>query len=411
MAQGVTVPEAGGDRPRTVIAGVGGGGAGRAGFLALMYADFQAETDQPQDIGVEAAGMGLCQALGSDLDGPQGTPTMVRVLDRTAFVATVGAGLQQVDLDKVGSDSRHALTATVGRWTVDAAAGRYLDLSGGLRSVGVLPSSGASRPAVVLGGVSGSGVMAWKVAAGGLQQAEREAFPEGLAPSGALRMAVAPGYAYATASGEAKTTDLMLLAGGAAGLLVYDLGTPGQAFTLRAQTAVPLPGGAYDVAVDARRHLAYVACYTSGVAIVDLSDPYRHSEAAPFGMLDANRDGRDDRVLGYAHQASGSRTTLVVDSETGLLFIGEQGTSSGMKAVGAQRPRMEFLLNKSVPPGQPEQFEVPGYLDAFAGDKPRLGVWLPGGAGPQLQAQLELYDRKGLPAREHGPLFLSSPIG
>ena len=62
-------------------------------------------------------------------------------------------------------------------------------------------------------------------------------------------------------------------------------------------------------------------------------------------------------------------------------------------------------------PVTPEAFDVPGYLDAFAGDKPRLGVWLPGGAGPQLQAQLELYDRKGLPAREHGPLFLSSPIG
>ena len=40
---------------------------------------------------------------------------------------------------------------------------------------------------------------------------------------------------------------------------------------------------------------------------------------------------------------------------------------------------------------------------AFEGDKPRLGVWLPGGAGLNLNAQLELYDRRGF--KEQRPVI------
>jgi hypothetical protein len=123
-----------------------------------------------------------------------------------------------------------------------------------------------------------------------------------------------------------------------------------------------------------------------------MSDPYRKNPNNPYGLLDANGDGVDDRVLGYVQVSGGSRATLVVDSETGLLYIGDSGTTSGLKIVGQQKPRMEFLLQDAN-----GQFQAPGYLSAFDGDKPLLGVWLPGGAGQTLTAQLELYDRKGMP--------------
>jgi hypothetical protein len=159
------------------------------------------------------------------------------------------------------------------------------------------------------------------------------------------------------------------------------------------KTVIPLKSSAYDVALDVRRHIAYVACYDSGVAVVDMSDPYRRNPNNPYGLLDANGDGVDDRVLGYVQVSGGSRATLVVDSETGLLYIGDaNATSAGLKIVGQQKPRMEFLLQDAN-----GQFQAPGYLSAFDGDKPLLGVWLPGGAGQTLTAQLELYDRKGMP--------------
>lgn len=155
------------------------------------------------------------------------------------------------------------------------------------------------------------------------------------------------------------------------------------------------PVAVYDAALDVRRHIAYLACYNAGVCLVDLSNPYAGADRAnPYGILDADGNQRDDRILGFLRTAPGSRSTLVVDSETGLVYVGEQGSDSGLKVVGAEPPRMEFVLDD---PQHPGQFQVPGYLSAFDGDKPRLALWLPGGAGESLPATLELYDRKGMP--------------
>jgi hypothetical protein len=131
--------------------------------------------------------------------------------------------------------------------------------------------------------------------------------------------------------------------------MVYELSPSGSSLGMTLRTVIPLKSSAYDVALDVRRHIAYVACYDSGVAVVDMSDPYRKNPNNPYGLLDANQDGVDDRVLGYVQVSGGSRATLVVDSETGLLYIGDSGMTSGLKIVGQQKPRMEFLAG--IPAG------------------------------------------------------------
>ena len=68
------------------------------------------------------------------------------------------------------------------------------------------------------------------------------------------------------------------------------------------------------------------------IAVVDLSDPVYESAdfasfpsceqwaakygSAPYGKLDRNNDGKDDRIQGYLPSLAGSRATIVVDSES-----------------------------------------------------------------------------------------------
>ncbi|MGC8763778.1 MAG: hypothetical protein ACP5VN_09145, partial [Acidobacteriota bacterium] len=89
-----------------------------------------------------------------------------------------------------------------------------------------------------------------------------------------------------------------------------------------------------------------------------MSDPYRCDGGNPYGLLDEDRNGRDDRLLGFLPATPGSRAALVVDSETGLVYVGGEGNGSGLKIIGAQEPRMEFLLDD---PAHPGQYQVPGY--------------------------------------------------
>ena len=216
--------------------------------------------------------------------------------------------------------------------------------------------------------------------------------------SGGLRMEIAPGYAYEPAGGSSSlSTNLLVVAGGSAGVLLYELSPEraggnetAAALHVALRGVVPLPAGvgASDVALDARRRVAYVACYNAGVAVVDLSDPYRS-----LALLDADGNGVDDRILGYLGAGSGSRSALAVDSDTGVVYLGARGAASGLAALRARQPRFAFLLDD---PEQPGQFYEPGYLSALSEDEPRLAFW-GSAAGPDLAADVTLFDRSGLP--------------
>ncbi|MEN6631105.1 MAG: hypothetical protein ABFD84_01635, partial [Candidatus Polarisedimenticolia bacterium] len=312
FAGSVPVSEGGVEQARNVAVVVGGGENGQPGFVQLRYADFpheDAEDGQaPQSaaIGDLIGGALLTNPVGSELDGPQGLPLLVRAIGTTAFVATNGAGLQQVDLAAVARKNTYAVQNTIARFTYPAGSGAQgaaaadWEISNTISGLAVLPPQ-ADPPThgYVVGSVRNRGIAAWDVSvAGGLAgpvAAGYAAFPARNA-SGGLRMEIAPGYAYEPAGGSSSlSTNLLVVAGGSAGVLLYELSPEpaggnesAAALHVALRGVVPLPAGvgAFDVALDARRRIAYVACYNAGVAVVDSSDPYRSLE-----LLDADGNG------------------------------------------------------------------------------------------------------------------------
>lgn len=90
-------------------------------------------------------------------------------------------------------------------------------------------------------------------------------------------------------------------------LSIVDLTNPGSPVLL---AAIPLGRSARDVAVDPIERLAYVGD-DQGIQIVDLSNPLE-----AVGLLDANGDGRDDRLLGRVSGATASRSLALDHSGT-----------------------------------------------------------------------------------------------
>ena len=291
-------------------------------------------------------------------------------------------------------------------------------------------------------------------------------------PTGAMRVQVYPGYNCLDARGEEYQTTIALVAGGQAGVLVYevypenavypqgndpvrdpdDAGlAPARGPFMELRAIIPVSwtntrdpgdthaGNAYDVVLDTRRRLAYVADFSDSVVVLDMKEPFRtpaalmasgychgaisslvegfftdHPPYECISRLDKDGDGKDDRIAGTIplcpQPGSGctSRSTLILDSDTGLLYVGASGpidtdpstSGGGLKTVGANEPRMEFLLDDTAHPGQ---LKAPGYLSAFDGDKPRLGMWVQGGVGAvnaftgrgEISAGINLIDRLG----------------
>ena len=96
----------------------------------------------------------------------------------------------------------------------------------------------------------------------------------------------------------------------------------------------------------------------------------------PYGFIDLNNDGKDDRLLGYLPNVPGHSSTLVVDSETGIVYTADKfsGTGAGceLSIKGARQPKLEFLVNNLI---------AKNYLSAFENDKPQLALWMNGGIG------------------------------
>ncbi|MGA9750625.1 MAG: hypothetical protein WBS54_02435, partial [Acidobacteriota bacterium] len=411
IAPGVPIVEGSPNTPnaRTVMALVGGGGGGKEGVIRLYYADFPEDTQdqavpQTAAIGAAIGGAKLCDAVGSGT-GHEGTPEMVRTLGSTAFVSIVGVGLEEVDLAQVAESNRNAVLTTMNDFPIGSSR---KDISMTIRSVATVAPQGSGQGSFVLAAAQGVGLLGWQVPASGAPvPAGSWALPSCPAPTGSMRMQAYPNVSFthvqADGTSVSRTRNLLLVAGGNAGVLVYGFTQGPGSLDVQLLDVVPTASPVYDTAMDTRRMIVYAATYSSGVTVINLPDPVREPPlpecavwaqqhgAQPYGFLDLNGDGVDDRIVGTLPTAPGSNATLVVDSETGLLYVGEKGTAAGLHVVGARPPRMEFVLGTD-----PGPYQIPGYLSAFDGDKPRLALWLPGGAGPQITgAQVELYDRKG----------------
>jgi len=239
IGQNVQVPEGGHDQSRTVAAFVGGGDAGHNGFIEVRYADFPDDPAHPEQNPPQTAPMGqhisgafLCYSVGSDPDLPQGSPTLVKTVGSEAFVSTTGVGLQQVDLSAVAHQSRYAVQASVGTYKVDDNL--TLDISVALGGIGVLPPQ-ANSSGFVLAAVRNKGLVAYDVTTGpGLKEAGYAKFPASVRPTGAVRLNVYPSTTYTVSENGAlvtKTTNLLLMAGGGTGLMVYEVVPNGTAVT------------------------------------------------------------------------------------------------------------------------------------------------------------------------------------
>jgi hypothetical protein len=88
------------------------------------------------------------------------------------------------------------------------------------------------------------------------------------------------------------------------------------------------------VVLDREENLAYVACGTAGVKIVDLAGP------ASIQPIDYNLDGIDDRILGQVKTA-GSARRLALDLGRGVGFVADG--AAGLSTVQLIPPRSRFV--------------------------------------------------------------------
>jgi hypothetical protein len=228
----------------------------------------------------------------------------------------------------------------------------------------------------------------------GLYEIERHRtqYPCLAVPAGA-RVAVLDSYKRLVDGVEEKdATHYAFIAGGSQGLFIYKVENNG---AIDLVGRIPLTD-CFQVAVDKERRLAYAADGANGIAVVDISNPVQPDHIC--SILNENSDTQDDRILARIQVNDlGSETTLIVDSDTGLLYTGQYSvdpSKSGLAVAGARIPRMEFLLEDTANPGTYKVAK--SYLSAFDEDQPKLALWINGGAGTVIgDNTLKLFDRKG----------------
>ena len=120
---------------------------------------------------------------------------------------------------------------------------------------------------------------------------------------------------------------------------IVDVSIPGSPSLI---AAIPLGRSARDVVVDPVERLAYVGD-DLGIQIVDVSNPLE-----AVGLLDANGDARDDRLLGRVAGATASRSLALSRSGTratsGVSYLGV--ASSVTTQFGG--PVLDWLRGEAV---------------------------------------------------------------
>ncbi len=393
VAEEIPIKEGSNTLSRNVMVLVGGG-ASQPGWINLYYADEQdQENGQLQPIGTMIGGAGLSPAASQG----GGAPTAVKAAGTVAVAATLSKGLQLVDLTKIQEQAQSAVITEVNK--VMGTDGIERDISCAITGLGILPI-GTRRLAV--GALQNYGVGVWEITGGAslnikglyeiITEIHREQYPCLAVPAGA-RVAILDSYKRLVEGVEEKeATHYAFIAGGSQGLFIYKIENSGN---IDLVGRIPLTD-CFQVAVDKERRLAYAADGANGIAVVDISDPIQRDNICV--ILDTNGDGTDDRILARIPVSDlGSETTLIVDSDTGLLYTGQYSvdpSKSGLAVAGARIPRMEFLLEDTANPGKYKVAQ--SYLSAFDEDQPKLALWMNGGAGTTISDNtITLFDRKG----------------
>ncbi|MEO8275872.1 MAG: hypothetical protein ABI639_06600 [Thermoanaerobaculia bacterium] len=270
-----------------------------------------------------------------------------------AYVATLGAGIEAVDIDAFyhsPNEPSPVASAVIGIYSGSGDPALSLcnepsaDLANALVGIDALVEAASSPPIDLVGVVAFRGL------------AEIESPPSNPGSLTFLADACAEIAGSRTAwdvatevdfpwdmNGDGridaveKERDVAVVAHATAGLLVYDLTVRNEP-VLRSRVSLPLAA----VAVSVNRNLmrAYVSGASGGVAIVDLS------AVATTALVDADGNGVDDRVLEVIPvQGIASRAPTVVEPDLGIAFISGDG---GVASVGIGLPSLRIVAGEDA---------------------------------------------------------------
>jgi RHS repeat-associated protein len=400
----VTLVDGGeGELPTLHVAGTAGNGAVARAPVSL----FDRDRGSFRRVDADAAG-----AFALELPVESGDRIeLLRNRETIAYVATLGAGLEAVDVNAFyeGADTpTPAESKVIGVYSGIGDPNLFLcddpasDLAGALLDVEALFEANASPPIDLVGLVAFRGLA--EIESSPADAGDLAFFADACAEVEGSRAV----WGLATevdlpwdANGNGKAdpaeveADYAFVAHGLAGLLIFDL-TDRANPILRSRIRVPM--SAVGVAIDRRRMRAYVSGASSGVAIVDLAEP------ATTTLVDRDGDGIDDRVLEVLPIPDArAETGAIVEPDLGIVFTGGEG---GVTSLAVDTPAIGFVAtlpeggeaqlaelaplgvptrnvgSPTVPRNLPATFRVraslPGFVGA-SGEEPKLDL---AGVGP-----------------------------
>lgn len=350
-----------------------------------------------------------------------------------AFFSATGEGLVVVPL-ALSDGSEAAPPVEIGTFRSPRGGAHLteaINVAGG-GGLGLLPPEGEDGKPYLIE-ADGRRLLAWDISDPYHPRAAgRSPLPPGGPGFRPGRIRVAAGYSDRPRDPSAiqrpSERDLILVGGKQEGLLVYEAYPWNPSHLLEFRGAIPVSDAGRsllveDFGLDRGLRRAYVEAGTGALFVIDLTRPFRHPSDKgypgwgplyPFyvhhslagmrdikewgGKVDRDGDGVDDRIIDRLPLGAdlGTSTRITGLARTGFNVLAEAvaGGSSSLVLEAVGKPGLAFWIKKSSghwgpPPG--------GHLSAFRGDKVRLALHEPGGAGREIKAALQLLDRKGQP--------------
>jgi RHS repeat-associated protein len=269
---------------------------------------------------------------------------LLRNRNSLAYVATLGVGVEAVDLDKVYNKPDDptkpaVLSEVLGIYSgfqdpkLLLCSAPVVDLAGVLTDIGLLYDPANAHPLVTAGLVGNNGVVLLEddPASPGHLKFLTDVCADFKGNRSVTGMAVVQRYAF-DFNGDGRLDpseqrDYLVVTHRLAGVLIYDV-------TDRANPQlvgqIPLPGEAAHVGVDRQHRRLLVAGYGGGVYVVDFNRP------PSVGLLDQNGDGTDDRVLDTIKLDGNTDAPVFLEPDLGLAFAG--GLKRGVTSIAVGGP-------------------------------------------------------------------------
>ena len=276
---------------------------------------------------------------------------LVRNVESIAYVATLGAGFQVVDVNAFYNedpDDPGPESDLIGGYTGYGDPGFKIcdepvsDISGALLDVGTLLDHKHPDLMTVVGLVAVKGLLVVEsdpkkvgdVGAMGFVSQECAEADGSRLVSG---MDIVEDYPLdANGDGTVEIADYIVVSHRTAGLLIYDAKDRSE---LDLVGRVEMPGSAAAVSVDRQNRRIYVSGYGGGLWVVDFS-------SLPFkGFLDENHDGNDDRIIETIALPGNTNQPAFVHPELGIAYAG--GADRGLTSVRIGAPMLSAVADRS----------------------------------------------------------------